>query len=935
MSYWVKLIHSDTIIADNNCLLRSLTNIVLRTYSGKTLISVDDTGAVLFSKDFTANPIGYVASELTDIRVQCADGTGIVSWAGEITSVSINSDKLGILDYSEHTTLPTYDGNVELVTTNGQFGYLPEYIGTTQQYFSYETPVTSATTFADFAYFSIRNGLMRLAFFQAAPASLDAYLILHENFRFGSLYAKLVSYTATEISDIVFEPFKSLSQYSCLNFKKIADSSWYLCINIIGSSVALKTSLSNTNVLRYLATDTESSTTGAHTYTYLYITVIIDSQVQVRRYLCDFVSGVAPLLTLDWSKEITINGASYDFVTSGVIRDDSLILSIVPTGGMDIYICKFPKDCIKNGTYGDIIVSDGTTTALSSVAIPIAAETLFISSLARPGADSGLSVTEAGLATTVASIVPVETCGSFPFTPEIPNRDAFIDRTALFTSTANYSDITNTFTLPAGSIGYTFSIAYSLEFFCRYIKINYTNEAVVENFRVRVYDTLGTIIGESELQNLTLTSGYLLISLTETGYPISYIAVYKGSTETVTLSFELTVPTWSFPPQTNYVETREYLTDVSNSKEGELRAALRELPRTNLRYNNFFKTTPEFVQAKFVSEASVDGFISAPLWMDLTRVTNLTLGDTVISLTNLYHEWAVGTKVIVWGNYNTYEVSEITATSLTDITLADPLLRDYSVAYIMPLLTGITSSEISFQFNNNNRTADFNLLSTETYFEEGFNSPFIDLDGTVVTDEFGEFLYPEATDFVGYPIFEGTLINDGMSLSHSRESYLNDNEIGLLSKTDNELYTRESSSVSLVARTAEEIYLLKRKLDSLQGKFTAFWLPTKENDIVFSFASLTSGDTSFTVTFNQMAITRPKYLHIIGDTETVVKVARISNKYDGTETIHLLSALTTDILNITRIEVVHLMRSATESFELRYLNRNKAIVNFPVISVIS
>jgi hypothetical protein len=317
----------------------------------------------------------------------------------------------------------------------------------------------------------------------------------------------------------------------------------------------------------------------------------------------------------------------------------------------------------------------------------------------------------------------------------------------------------------------------------------------------------------------------------------------------------------------------------------------------------------------------------------MTRITGLTQGDTIIPLTNLYHEWGVGTKVIIWGNYNTYEVSEITATSLGSITLADTLLRNYSVAYIMPLLSGITPAEISFQFNNNNRTADFNLLSTETYFEEGFNSPFIDLDGTVITDEFGEFLYPEATDFIGYPLLEGTLINDGISLSYNREGYVNDNEIGLLSKTDNELYTRESSSVSLVARTAEEVYLLKRKLDDLQGKFFAFWLPTKENDIQFSFTSLTSGATSFLAIFNQMAITQPKYIHITGDVEVVIKISHISNNYDGTETIHLLSALTTDILNITSIEVVHLMRSATDSFDIRYFNRSKAIVNFPVTSV--
>lgn len=929
MSYWVKLIHSDSVIADSSCLLRSLDNILLRTYAGKTLISVDDAGELVFSKDFTATPLSYVASQTGTIQVQVGIKTVVLSDLGEVTSAKTHADKLGVADAIVNASSGTLDGELEICNINGQFGLVHQPAGSNPTYLTYTGNIATVTTSMGFVYFSVVDAVTYLAFFQVDEAASPNYLRLQRWSNFSSGSSLYLAYTDTDIDSIKYEAIRTFPSWACINFRNTSDGSWQACI--ISNNFAARMPLANSDVLRYLDSDTEFTIVSGEHITHVYLTAILSGATLLRKYAVNFTDST---LTLEWSKEFTLNGSSYDFICAGVVRGDSLILSIVETDGKDIYLCKFPKDCIKNGVYGDIIVSDGSTTALASTDIVVDFDTRSVTTVARPSDSSSSSLVSPLEVSQSNSDMSVDICGSLPFTPEIPNRDAFIDFTSYFTSTATYVEASNTFLIPTGSISAIFTCVSYKTFFCRYLKVNYLITATVANVKIRLYDTQGTIVGESTLQDLT-APGYLILSIKETGYPLSYITLYKASVVEIELSLGLTVPTWSFPPQTSYNETREYLTDISDSKEDEIRSALRELPRTNLRYSNLFKTTPEFVQAKLVSEASVDGFISAPLWHDLTTVTGLLLGDTSISLDNTAHEWGVGTKLIIWGNYNTYEITTITLMGLSSITIADPLLRDYTKAYIMPLITGILPNGVNFQFNNNNRTADFSLLSTETYFEEALNSPFIDLDGSVLTDSFGEFLYPEATDYVGHPLLEGTLINEGISLNYAREGYVNDNEIGLLSKTDNLLYTRTSSNVTLVARDSTEIFSLKRKLDGLQGRFASFWLPSKENDLQFSFTNLTSGDASFDVTFNQMAITQPKYLHIIGDVEVIVEVARISNNYDDTETIHLLSALTTDILAITSIEIVHLMRSATDSFDIRYFNRNKAIVSFPVISVAS
>ncbi len=519
------------------------------------------------------------------------------------------------------------------------------------------------------------------------------------------------------------------------------------------------------------------------------------------------------------------------------------------------------------------------------------------------------------------------------------NRDAFKDYTSAF-GTSNFNLSTERLLLPSGltsHFGYMNALA-GKDLRVRHVKVTLTTEAFAL-IAFALYDTEGNILaGTAYSMTISAGTSSFIFALTNTGYDIGYFVFLKNTNDVISANILLSLPTWPFEANQNSTETRQWLTDILTTRTSEARVVLREQSRLSLMYNYFFRDASSYVLAKQLAERYAYSPFGVPLWTDAVLLTGLTLGQKTLVLSTINKEFFIGGWIIVYNGYEEYEVTLVTGITANSVTLEQPLERSYTSAWVIPFIVGELPSGITFTRGNTSgrNNANITVLSTYCYqYPEWATLPFTDLDGSIVTDSYGEILYPSPDKYNNIIILENaTIISDNITENFNRDMVLYDNETGQIERINNEHFNRKQSMVLLAAKNQTELFLLRRQLDYLQGRYTPFWLPSLWKDVTLDGTlSLSAGESAFNVAYNQFSFTLPKYLRITGDASIIVQVLRITDNFDGTEHIVLTTAIPYAIINVIKIEILTLMRSNADVIEIQHVSKTLAKVSIPVIEV--
>ncbi len=154
---------------------------------------------------------------------------------------------------------------------------------------------------------------------------------------------------------------------------------------------------------------------------------------------------------------------------------------------------------------------------------------------------------------------------------------------------------------------------------------------------------------------------------------------------------------WPFCPLRDYIEERQWLTDVINVVEDEVRYSVRETPRIDITYNYLFTTAASLAIATRRAKAYVNELIGIPLWSLAVRLGSVATGTTVITIDTVRYDLSATSTVFIYQGYGTYHISTLNAITTTSITLTSAIPTSaFTNCFIMPLVYGYLTNGLEF-----------------------------------------------------------------------------------------------------------------------------------------------------------------------------------------------------------------------------------------------
>lgn len=370
---------------------------------------------------------------------------------------------------------------------------------------------------------------------------------------------------------------------------------------------------------------------------------------------------------------------------------------------------------------------------------------------------------------------------------------------------------------------------------------------------------------------------------------------------------------WPFIPIYPITISKEWLTYINDSVEGEERFSLRDVARENVKYNCILINNEEYANAKAISSYFSYNGLAIPDWINPIKLTTPLLGSSTLVIDTEFLELSNDDYVILWKDYKTFEINRITLVEETQLTFETPFTENIFPGYLLKLKISNTPTNVDFSIDGTGRvkvSIDFtNLLSynDETYWAA--SETYLSIP--VLTQK---------------PCFSGSIAEKFSRIQSSL-----DFDLGTIDFFDNEEYTRFNQTISFVVKSDKFTY--NRMFDYLRGKYNVFWLPSFNKDLIYVTQPL-AGDLTIDVYTNGWQVTNLKYLQLIGDVNKYVKISTIEDNLDGTSTITLTATIPAGINNITVIRALAKMRLNSDRIDFNYNTRNLLLISAPVVEVI-
>lgn len=397
-----------------------------------------------------------------------------------------------------------------------------------------------------------------------------------------------------------------------------------------------------------------------------------------------------------------------------------------------------------------------------------------------------------------------------------------------------------------------------------------------------------------------LESSFLDLSVLPNNTPtVAGSLTFNWTSESSGISITAThVSIWPFPALINFTETRAWLTDVIPTRTSEQRFATREVPRMVLSYKFRFLSTQEYTTARNIARNKVHEPMAVPLFSEVIKLTNLSIGQFDVLFDTSYLEIEVGDLLIFWEDYLHNETLEILAIQPDKVTLKNPLTRSYNKVCVAVVKSGYIIDGIRFS-------------ESEASSREGS----LDIE---ITNPFSAASWPNSEIYKTLPVLTVRNISSGgIESSFTREQNKVDSLTGIYTVIDDELYNRGTYQVSLSAHNRRDRYVLKRQLDYLKGRYSTFWIRSSIDNLK-NITDIIANNNSLKVLSTLGSSNKYTDIYINGSREAYFSILNITNNLDGTESITLSPTPTTAITDIKTIQLMMKVRADTDSFTINY-----------------
>jgi hypothetical protein len=378
---------------------------------------------------------------------------------------------------------------------------------------------------------------------------------------------------------------------------------------------------------------------------------------------------------------------------------------------------------------------------------------------------------------------------------------------------------------------------------------------------------------------------------------------------------------WPFKPETDFIETLEWKTDVLRARSAEQRIALRDAPRRTYSLEHFF-SSKAYSNARILMRQA-ESFL-VPDWTLGNDVENVTLGMGVaIAFPTADLGLAVGGKMIVWQSplqYQEIEIQSFDANGIVAVQVSSVMIK----ATIYPLVPALCPRGLTIRRMTND------LASGGVEMEITAN---VDL---------GASSYPQ---YRGHDIVPDRPLSNRGSLSESViwPHDVLDNDLGTPSVVRGRSYPDDKFILSWELDDRASLIVFRKWLHSRKGKQKAFWASSWAEDLDLA-VNIGATDTAITI-FTPPGVADLGMTAFDIDITTSAAVhyyVQVTNAAAGslvgglpTLSLTLAGALGTalSVAEVDRISFLRCSRFDADRVEIRHLGGDVSNVSIPCIEV--
>lgn len=391
---------------------------------------------------------------------------------------------------------------------------------------------------------------------------------------------------------------------------------------------------------------------------------------------------------------------------------------------------------------------------------------------------------------------------------------------------------------------------------------------------------------------------------------------------------------WGFRPQTNVVETLEWLTFVQRCKSVERRQALRWMPRQEFAHQYILDPNAYSKAVETARAIGVDACY-VPAWTEYRQIGSIGTHTVALYVDTGLACYSAGGYVLIWDSNLHFEVVQIDAVHPTYLSLHAATVDGYTEPCVMPCRIGHFTKDFAADRESANSyvKASASLMSTVTedlafQYTSNLTYPFYlgtDTGGlnTVITD----------------PV---ALIN-GMRDEHTRPMETLDSSTGPVARYALQSSPTQESVLAWHCYDRAELWNRRIWLHSMRGQLTQAWTSTWNEDITL-VADIVAGSTYMQIEAVGWNSVYPNPTDIaivfkvppVGADKFLCFRVGAATSGSGTELLPLTGtpfAVNIPMSNVDKICRLTLSRFAADRIEIQHLPGGQADIVVPIKEV--
>jgi hypothetical protein len=152
----------------------------------------------------------------------------------------------------------------------------------------------------------------------------------------------------------------------------------------------------------------------------------------------------------------------------------------------------------------------------------------------------------------------------------------------------------------------------------------------------------------------------------------------------------LTAPLWPFAPAAGFTVAADWATQIIRSRGGEQRIALRRAPRLQVDHQMGLR---HLAEARALMRGITDYRLRLPDWRLAVQMPAQTAGATEFA-TPFAPLIETGQEIVLWHDWNRWEVLTVTAAASDAVTASGALQADMPPAMLIPVHAGVAQGEL-------------------------------------------------------------------------------------------------------------------------------------------------------------------------------------------------------------------------------------------------